>query len=113
MPRYALPVDDIITWEMEDVVGEPGKWVIRTQQADEPIYENNQALRNCDYKGEFEFGRHVASIPLLEWNNWLKKYPILKDVNHDPTANKLLFKLIMQNSEVKVNNDRLAVPLKR
>ena len=113
MPRYALPVDDVIRWEMEDVVGEPGKWMIKTEQDEEPILAHNLALQNSEYTGDFTFGRHVASIPNILWARWVKQYPILKNCNHDPEARRILFRLIMENPKVKVNDERLAAPLKR
>ncbi len=113
MPRYALPVDDAIRWEMEDVVGEPGKWTIKTEQDEEPILEHNLALQNSEYTGDLTFGRHVASIPKILWSRWLRQYPILKNANHDPEANKLLFKLINEHPKLKVNNERLGKALVR
>lgn len=106
MPRLALPKDGSpISWKMEDVVGEPGKWIIKTEQDEQPILEHNLALRNSEYTGDLTFGRHLADIPLILWNRWLKQYPELKYVGKYPEADKKLFQLIKDHPKVKVNDD--------
>ena len=107
MPRFDLPNDGLISWAMEDVVGEDGKWIVKTEQDEQPILEHNLALRNSEYTGDISFGRHVASIPNILWDRWVKQYPILKTINHDPEASKILFKLINDHKKVKVNDEHL------
>lgn len=108
MPRFALPKDGSpISWEMEDVVGEPNKWIIKTEQDEAPILEHNLALRNSGYTGNLTFGRQIASIPIILWNRWIKKYPCLKNGPRDPDYQPTLYRLIMQNPKVKVNDEHL------
>ncbi len=114
MPRYKLPSDGgDISWEMEDVVGEPGKWIIKTEQDETPYLNWAATLRSHEYTGDLTFGRHVASIPPILWNRWVKAYPCLRNGKRDPDYEPTLFRLIMDNQKVKVNNERLLLPWKR
>lgn len=114
MARYKLPDDGSgISWEMEDVVGEPGKWIIKTEQDEKPFLEIAQNLRNSEYTGNLTFGRHVASIPPILWNRWVKEYPCLRNGRRDPDYEKTLFRLIMEHPKVKVTDDILGKALRK
>lgn len=103
-----LPDDGgVIDWEMESVVGEPGKYMIKTEQDEQPILEHNKALRNAGYTGDLSFGRHIASIPFILWNRWLKKYPELKAGSKHPDYETTLHRLLNEHSYLKVNDDKL------
>ena len=112
--RLALPKDGSpIDWEIESVACSDTKYIIKTEQDEAPILEHNEQLRNSGNKGEFTFGRQVASIPIILWERWVKQYPILNNINHDKEASKILFRLINEHPKVKTNNDRLGTPLTR
>ncbi len=104
-----LPSDGgAIQWSFETDTT-TGKTIIKTEQNESPILELNNDKRNMGYKGNLSFGRHVASVPFILWNRWIKDNPPLKAGKHHPDYETTLYKLIMAHNKVKVNDDILGV----
>ncbi|GAG13511.1 unnamed protein product, partial [marine sediment metagenome] len=56
---------DPLKWSFNEIAGEPGKFMIKTEQpGEDAIYERNLALKNSGMQGNFQFGRQLASIPV-------------------------------------------------
>jgi len=76
-----------------------GETVVEQVQDTTAILERNAELKkNPDALRDMDFGRQVASIPLVVYYDWQRKYPELRSTDSE-VANAKFMQLLKQHPE--------------
>ena len=103
MRAYADPVK----WTYLRDNANPETPVIKTEQATEgTILEHNKSLRNSSYTGDLTFGRHLAEIPQIIMEKWMKEDPVIKHGESHPDFFKCMMKKLKLHPELLVADNR-------